>query len=175
MQCPVIHANSSTVRQALLEVLRVLAVPPRAERAGAERKSVCRRSVHRASVIEQLMHGNCAHEDRGRQLPGAYCAATSFPRRTLAVTDDPDSSHLLADRIRPAVYVVAPQDDGSLPTDQFHRLDEALRWQLSFTRSSPIPRRGSRCRTTHHDPAVEERHWSAPAGPGSTEVIDGEG
>jgi hypothetical protein len=46
------------------------------------------------------------------------------------VTDDADSSHLLADRIRPAVSVVAPQDDGSLPTAQFHRLDEALTTQV---------------------------------------------
>lgn len=53
-------------------------------------------------------------------------AAASFHGGQLAAADNPDSPHLLADRIGATVYVAGAQDDGSFPEEQATRLDEAL-------------------------------------------------
>lgn len=62
-------------------------------------------------------------------------AAGTFPDRIVATasyhggrlaTDDPDSPHLLAPKIRSRVYVAGAIEDSSFPDDMKERLREAL-------------------------------------------------
>ncbi len=59
------------------------------------------------------------------RLPGRVAAAMSFHGGGLA-TEDPDSPHLLADRMRAAVYIGAAQNDKSFTTADRTLLDHAL-------------------------------------------------
>ncbi|MGH3584531.1 MAG: dienelactone hydrolase family protein, partial [Mycobacterium sp.] len=59
------------------------------------------------------------------RVPERVAAAMSFHGGGLA-SDDPGSPHLLADRIRAAVYVAGAENDKSFPTDQAETLDKAL-------------------------------------------------
>ena len=59
------------------------------------------------------------------RVPERVAAAMSFHGGGLAA-DDPASPHLLADRMRAAVYVGAAQDDRSFTTEDGERLDKAL-------------------------------------------------
>lgn len=56
--------------------------------------------------------------------PDRVAAAASFHGGRLA-TDEPDSPHLVAGRIRGRVYVAAAENDGSFPPEQAARLAEA--------------------------------------------------
>lgn len=96
------------------------------------------------------------------RVPERVAAAMSFHGGGLAA-DDPDSPHLLADRIRAAVYVGAAQDDPSYTPEQSATLDAALtragvdhiiEWYpaahgFAVTDNSP------------YDEAAAERHWRA--------------
>jgi carboxymethylenebutenolidase len=59
------------------------------------------------------------------QVPDRVAAAMSFHGGRLA-TDEPDSPHLLADKIGAYVYVGAARDDGSYTPEQSEILDKAL-------------------------------------------------
>lgn len=58
--------------------------------------------------------------------PDRIAAAASFHGGNLAAADDPDSPHLLADRIRATVHVAAAQDDRAFPPEQHERLQQAF-------------------------------------------------
>lgn len=60
------------------------------------------------------------------RLPDRVAAAMSFHGGGLAAEDDPGSPHLLADRIRAAVYVGGAQNDPSYTPAQSAVLDDAL-------------------------------------------------
>jgi carboxymethylenebutenolidase len=53
-------------------------------------------------------------------------AAASFHGGRLAVTGDPSSPHLAADRVAATVYVAGAKDDSSFPAEQAELLDGAL-------------------------------------------------
>lgn len=59
------------------------------------------------------------------RVPDRVMAATSFHGGGL-VTDSSDSPHLLADRIRAAIYVAGAQDDASFTPDHADQLIKAL-------------------------------------------------
>jgi len=59
-------------------------------------------------------------------VPERVAAAMSFHGGGLAAEGDPDSPHLLADRIRAAVYVGAAENDPSYTPEQSLTLDAAL-------------------------------------------------
>ena len=60
----------------------------------------------------------------GRQ-PDRVAAAGSFHGGGL-VTDDPNSPHLLADKMKATVYVAGAENDGSFTTEHAETLDKAL-------------------------------------------------
>ena len=60
------------------------------------------------------------------RVPDRVAAAMSFHGGGLAADGDPDSPHLLADRIGAAVYVGAAQNDPSYTPEQSQMLDAAL-------------------------------------------------
>lgn len=96
------------------------------------------------------------------RVPERVAAAMSFHGGGL-VSDGPDSPHLLADRIRAAVYVGAAEDDPSYTPAQSETLDAALtkagvehviEWYpaahgFAVTDNGP------------YDEAAAERHWRA--------------
>jgi carboxymethylenebutenolidase len=92
--------------------------------------------------------------------PDRVGAAASFHGGRLADADDPDSPHLLADRIRAAVYVAAAQDDASFPPDQYERLEKAFAHSgvqatmetYSAAHGFAVPDNAT------HDKAADERH-----------------
>ncbi len=59
-------------------------------------------------------------------LGATIAAAASFHGGRLAVSDDPSSPHLLADRITATVYVAGAVEDGSFTAEQAEMLDRAL-------------------------------------------------
>ena len=92
--------------------LDFLAARPEVTGAGVGTTGYCMGG--RASMI---VAGN--HPDR-------VAAAASFHGGRIAVADDPDSPHLLADRIRATVYVAGAENDGSFTTEQAELLEKAL-------------------------------------------------
>jgi len=60
------------------------------------------------------------------RVPDRVAAALSFHGGRLAVQDDPNSPHLLADKITARVYVGAAENDASFTTDDAKRLADAL-------------------------------------------------
>ena len=95
--------------------------------------------------------------------PDRVAAAASFHGGRLAATDDPDSPFLLADRIRASVYVAAAEDDASCPPDQLERLEKALAAAgvRHTIETDPAAHGFAVPDNPTHDPAAEERHWSA--------------
>ncbi|MBS4729943.1 dienelactone hydrolase family protein [Mycobacterium sp. SM1] len=96
------------------------------------------------------------------RVPERVAAAASFHGGGLA-TDKPDSPHLLADRIRAAVYVAAATNDGSFTPEQAEQLDKALT-------AAGVPHTIETYPAAHgfavpdnapYDPAAAERHWAA--------------
>lgn len=97
------------------------------------------------------------------RVPERVAAAMSFHGGGLASADDPDSPHLLAERIRAAVYVGAAENDPSYTPEQSDVLDSALtdagvehviEWYagahgFAVTDNGP------------YDPAAAQRHWAA--------------
>jgi carboxymethylenebutenolidase len=96
------------------------------------------------------------------RVPERVAAAMSFHGGGL-VTDDDDSPHLAADRIRAAVYVGAAQGDGSFTTANGEALDKALttagvehtmEWYPA-KHGFAVPDNGP------YDEAAAQRHWEA--------------
>ena len=98
------------------------------------------------------------------RVPDRVAAAMTFHGGGLAA-DDPDSPHLLADRIRAAVYVGAAKNDPSYTPEQSATLDAALtaagvehliEWYSAahgFAVTDNAP----------YDPSAADRHWTAMA------------
>lgn len=95
--------------------------------------------------------------------PERVAAAASFHGGRIAVEDDPASPHLLADRIRAAVYVAGAENDGSFTPAQAVLLDEALtaagvKHTVEFYPAAhgfAVPDNPT------YDAAAEQRHWGA--------------
>jgi carboxymethylenebutenolidase len=97
------------------------------------------------------------------RVPDRVAAAMSFHGGGLAAEGDPGSPHLLADRIRAAVYVGAAENDPSYTPEQSQTLDAALtaagvehviEWYpaghgFAVTDNGP------------YDEAAAEKHWQA--------------
>lgn len=95
--------------------------------------------------------------------PDKVAAAASFHGGRLAPADDPNSPHMLADRIRATVYVAGAADDASFPQDQFDRLEKALT-EAGVTHTVetyPAAHGFAVPDNATYDPAAEERHWAA--------------
>ncbi len=75
-------------------------------------------------VCGYCMGGRMSLIAAGRQ-PAGVTAAGSIHGGNLA-SDDPNSPHLLADRMNATVYVGAAENDHSFPPEQAERLDKAL-------------------------------------------------
>lgn len=96
------------------------------------------------------------------RVPQRVAAAMSFHGGGLA-TDDPGSPHLLADRMRAAVYVGGAQNDPSFTAEQAGTLERALtdagvQHTIEFYAAGhgfAVPDNGP------YDEAAAERHWTA--------------
>jgi carboxymethylenebutenolidase len=95
--------------------------------------------------------------------PERVGAAASFHGGRLADADNPDSPHLLADRIRAGVYVAAAQDDASFPPEQYERLEKAFAAAgvRATMETYPAAHGFAVPDNAVHDPTAEERHWAA--------------
>jgi carboxymethylenebutenolidase len=96
------------------------------------------------------------------RVPGRVAAAMSFHGGGLAA-DDAGSPHLLADKMRAAVYVGAAENDQSFTAEQGATLDDALtaagvEHTIEFYAAAhgfAVPD------NTTYDEAAAERHWAA--------------
>lgn len=95
--------------------------------------------------------------------PERVGAAASFHGGQLAAADVPDSPHLLADRIRAAVYVAGAQDDAAFPPDQFARLEAAFAAAgvRATMETYPAAHGFAVPDNATHDGAADERHRAA--------------
>jgi carboxymethylenebutenolidase len=100
----------------------------------------------------------------------SFTAAGTYPDRIAVTaayhpgrlaTDDPQSPHRLADRIRSRVYVAGASEDPSFPDDMKARLDDALTKAGVDHKIETYPaRHGFVLRDTPvYDPAASERHY----------------
>ena len=96
------------------------------------------------------------------RVPDRVAAALTFHGGGLAA-DDPGSPHLLADRMRAAVYVGAAENDPSYTPEQSAVLDDALtaagvehtiEWYAA-AHGFAVPDNAP------YDEAAAERHWAA--------------
>lgn len=113
-------------------------------------------------ITGYCMGGRAAMLVAGRH-PERVAAAGSFHGGRLAVTDDPGSPHLTADRITAAVCVGAAKDDDSFPAEQFDRLERIfVDAGVRYTMDTYDARHGFAV-PDHpaHDQAAEDRHWTA--------------
>ena len=78
----------------------------------------------RFGVFGYCMGGRTSVIVAGRQ-PDRVAAAGSFHGGGL-VTDDPNSPHLLADKMKATVYVAGAENDGGFTTEHAETLDKAL-------------------------------------------------
>jgi carboxymethylenebutenolidase len=78
----------------------------------------------RYGIFGYCMGGRTAVIVAGRQ-PDRVAAAGSFHGGGL-VTDDPNSPHLLADKMKATVYVAGAENDGSFTSEHAETLDKAL-------------------------------------------------
>ncbi|GAA0609836.1 dienelactone hydrolase family protein [Kutzneria viridogrisea] len=95
--------------------------------------------------------------------PERIAAAASFHGGHLAAAEDPDSPHLLADRIRAALHVAAAENDSSFPAEQFERLEQALvsagvRHTIA---TYPAAHGFAVADNPTYDVDAAERHWTA--------------
>jgi carboxymethylenebutenolidase len=97
----------------------------------------------------------------GRQ-PDRVAAAASFHGGGLA-TDAADSPHLLAGKIRAAVYVSGAKNDGSFTAQQAARLEEALTAAgVEHTIETYAGEHGFAVPDNPpYDADAAERHWAA--------------
>lgn len=118
-------------------------------------------SGRRFGTTGYCMGGRTSLMVAGR-VPDRVAAALSFHGGGL-VSEDPESPHLLADKITAAVYVGAAENDGSYTREQSATLDAALtdagvehiiEWYSAahgFAVTDNAP----------YDPAAAEKHWRA--------------
>ncbi|MBD0843817.1 MULTISPECIES: dienelactone hydrolase family protein [unclassified Streptomyces] len=95
--------------------------------------------------------------------PDRVAAAAGFHGGRLA-TEDPDSAHLIADRITAEVYFGHADRDPSLPRDQIDRLDKALTAAGVRHRCEVYPGAPhgfTQADTSAYDREADERHWAA--------------
>jgi len=90
-------------------------------------------------------------------------AAASFHGGRLAVTGDPSSPHLAAERITAVVYVAGAQDDGSFTASQAALLESALtRAGVDHTIEFYPARHGFAVPDNPtYDASAADRHWAA--------------
>ncbi|MGI9123262.1 MAG: dienelactone hydrolase family protein [Mycobacterium sp.] len=119
-------------------------------------------SGDRLGTTGYCMGGRASLTMAGR-LPQRVAAAMSFHGGGLAAENDPGSPHLLADRMRAAVYVGAAENDPSYTPEQSETLDAALRaagvdhrieWYPA-AHGFAVPDNGP------YDEQAAERHWKA--------------
>ncbi|WP_405135197.1 dienelactone hydrolase family protein [Nocardia sp. NBC_01388] len=94
-------------------------------------------------------------------FPDRVAAAAAFHAGRLA-TDQPDSPHLLADRITAELYFGHADQDPSLPPEQIERLNEALTAAGVTYRAEVYPGAGhgyTQADTSRYDEAGDARHW----------------
>lgn len=98
--------------------------------------------------------------------PDRIVAAASFHGGNLAAEDDPDSPHLLADRIGARVYVAGAENDGSFPAEQAERLERALTGAgvEHVIETYPAAHGFAVADNATYDADAAERHWNAMAG-----------
>lgn len=97
--------------------------------------------------------------------PDRISAAASFHGGNLAAADDPDSPHLLAERIRATVHVAAAENDTAFPLEQYELLQQAfvgagVRHSIETYAAAhgfAVPDNAT------YDLAADERHWTALA------------
>ncbi len=98
------------------------------------------------------------------RVPDRVAAAMSFHGGGL-VTDDPDSPHLLADKIQAAVYVAGAEADASFTAANAETLDKALT-AAGVEHTVEIYPAGHGFAVPDnapYDEAAAERHWEAMA------------
>lgn len=95
--------------------------------------------------------------------PDRVAAAASFHGGNLAADDNPESPHLVADRIRATVVVGAAEDDRSFPPEQFERLEQVLTdGGVQHTISTYPAAHGFAVPDNDtYDEKAAERHWAA--------------
>ena len=115
----------------------------------------------RFGITGYCMGGRTSLVVAGR-VPHRVAAAMSFHGGGL-VSDDPDSPHLLADRIEAAIYIGAAENDPSYTAEQSATLEGALtaagvehviEWYPA-AHGFAVPDNAP------YDPAAAERHWRA--------------
>jgi carboxymethylenebutenolidase len=115
----------------------------------------------RFGVFGYCMGGRTSVIVAGRQ-PDRVAAAASFHGGGL-VTDDPNSPHLLADKMTATVYVAGATNDGSFTTDNAETLDKALtaagvEHMVEFY---PAGHGFAVPDNPPYDKAAADRHWTA--------------
>ncbi|OBF15734.1 dienelactone hydrolase family protein [Mycobacterium sp. ACS4331] len=96
------------------------------------------------------------------RVPDRVAAAMSFHGGGL-VTDDPTSPHLLADKIKAAVYVGGAENDGSFTTENAETLEQALT-AAGVEHTVEIYPAGHGFAVPDnapYDAAAAKRHWTA--------------
>jgi carboxymethylenebutenolidase len=115
----------------------------------------------RFGVFGYCMGGRTSMIVAGRQ-PDRVGAAGSFHGGGL-VTDDPNSPHLLADKMNATVYVAGAENDGSFTTEHAETLDKALtaagvEHMVEFY---PAGHGFAVPDNPPYDKAADDRHWAA--------------
>lgn len=97
--------------------------------------------------------------------PDQVGAAASFHGGYLATEDNPESPHLMVDRITAKVLIAAAEDDRAFPADQYERLEKALTEAgVTHTMSTYPAKHGFAVPDNDtYDEAAAERHWQALA------------
>jgi len=118
-------------------------------------------SGDRFGTTGYCMGGRTSLVVAGRQ-PDRVTAAASFHGGGLA-TDNPESPHLLADKIRATVYVAGAINDGSFTLQQAEMLDKALTAAgVEHTiETYPAEHGFAVPDNLSYDDAAAERHWAA--------------
>ena len=115
----------------------------------------------RFGVFGYCMGGRTSVTVAGRQ-PDRVAAAGSFHGGGL-VTDDPNSPHLLADKMKATVYVAGAENDRGFTTDHAETLDKALtaagvEHMVEFY---PAGHGFAVPDNPPYDEAAADRHWAA--------------
>ena len=115
----------------------------------------------RFGVFGYCMGGRTSMIVAGRQ-PARVGAAGSFHGGGL-VTDDPNSPHLLADKMNATVYVAGAENDGSFTAEHAKTLDKALtaagvEHMVEFY---PAGHGFAVPDNPPYDKAADDRHWAA--------------
>jgi carboxymethylenebutenolidase len=149
----------------LRPLLRSLAPEPAMRDAGAYLRwlAACPQATHGPVALTGYCVGARLSLLTAGTYPDRVAAAAGFHGGRLA-TDDPDSPHLVADRVTAELYFGHADEDPSLPPEQIRRLDEAL--TAAGARHRCEVYRGARhgftqADTTAYDKAGDERHWAA--------------